>query len=185
MEDAGTHWNQFNDHTIKDRGGNLHFRSVKDIDPANYKELNETRGEWECDCGKKFDRLGDMFMHINGTHYMVKEMQEDLSLSHMAEEHKAEFRERKARGEKFEPDPDFYYECLCGAVFFSLGEGILHMDDNPSDDQSVMVHSVVPKHYGHKYVCSCGQEFATELTAEAHLADNARHKISRMQGDNP
>ncbi len=97
MDEAGTHWDQFTDHTIKDRSGNVHFQSVKDIDAADYEELNEIHGEWACRCGKKFDKLGDSLMHTNGTHTMVKDIQ--YPLSDAAGNHIAELKERSARRE--------------------------------------------------------------------------------------
>jgi len=177
MDEAGIHWDQFTDHTIKDPSGNVHFVSVKDLDPADYEGLNHILGEWECRCGKKFDRLGDVQMHLNGTHTMVKSVQ--YPLSDAAEKHRAELKERRARGETSPPDPDHYYECTCGEVFFSLADGILHMDDNPFDKQSRTVHLISGKHYGHTYVCSCGEEFATDLTSMEHLSKNPNHKITR------
>jgi len=179
IEDAGTHWDQFTDHTIKDRSGNVHFRSVKDINPADYEVLNEIRGEWECRCGKKFDKLGDSLMHTNGTHTMVKEIQ--YPLSDAAGNHIAELKERRARGEKSQPDPDHYYECTCGEVFFSLADGILHMDDNPMRTDSRAAHLISPRHYGHKYVCSCGEEFETELVSMEHLSKNPNHNVIRKE----
>ena len=150
---------------------------MKDIDPADFEPLNHIRGEWECRCGKKFYRLGDMQMHVNGTHTMVKSVQHPSSND--AENHIAELKQRRARGETFPPDPDFYYECTCGEVFFSMAEGTLHMDDNPADARADKFHLVSGKHYGHKYVCSCGEEFDTELVSMQHLGKNPKHKITK------
>jgi len=206
MEEAGVHWDQFTDHRIKDRDGNVQFRSVKDIDPADYEWFNHRRGEFVCRCGKKFDRWGDSMMHINGTHYLVKDIlypmsdedaenalalmekeahgdtfepDPDFPSSDAAENHTAELRQRRARGEAFTPDPDYYYECTCGEVFFSMAEGILHMDDNPAHVGADKFHLISGKHYGHKYVCSCGEEFETERVSMQHLSKNPKHKITK------
>lgn len=179
IEEAGTHWDQFNDHTIKDRSGNVHFQSVKDIDPADYEVLNERRGEWECRCGKKFNRLGDSLMHTNGTHYMVKDIL--YPLSDAAEKHHAELKEKRARGETFEPDPDSYYECTCGAIFFSMAEGILHMDDNPMRRESREAHLISGRLYGNVYTCSCREKFQTRMASIFHLEKNPSHKVIRKE----
>ncbi len=78
MDKAGNHWDQFSDHTIKDRSGNVHFQSVKEINLADYQELNNVTGEWECRCGKQFHKMGDMLMHVNGTHRMDKDVRHPL-----------------------------------------------------------------------------------------------------------